>query len=463
MLDELPSIQIPQRGHASWWSPRWVNGLRESSCIAMPHPPFEHGPLAGGYGEVMAYHHPQSGMSFAVKLCLSNHPDDIRRFERERDLLVKCDHPNVVRGYGALHDWFAGQPIDVRVPAYAMELCRFDLEYALAAGDLCVAVDALPDVADMALAGLIAMRRKGMLVHRDVKPRNLLLGYDGMVKVADPGIHRAAVRDPHTSVPPDVGPFGCAEQMVVVGGEHDADLDPELLDDQDPTQVKGWSTIDVHAIGSTLFFLATRRHAYTKNNYRLNIARGARIRSFSDLLMLEGVNPQMATWIDRACSAAWQDRFETVEDATRGLAPIRDAIRRTVAEDQARDRRQAAEAQARELTQSERPKTPSDGTGPFRWRAHKERPDRWPARAQMVPIADTDPAARIWLRLLPLVLRRQQAPKHVTRQNERLEPQNPGKRTVTAEEFDEMVRDLHLEPDVNAGGTPAPRLTPPPA
>lgn len=308
-----------RRYQRTWFDPAWVSQLRRSDCEPYYVDAFVDGPRPGGYGEVMAWLHKETNVIFAVKVCTSRHPDDVRRFENERDLLVRCRHPNVVTGYGELPVWFEGEPADERRPAYALELCKFDLMHALAIGDSCVAANRMSTIADAVLGGLRALQKVKMLAHRDIKPENLMLGYDGRIKVADPGIHRATLRDPVTLINPDVGPFGCAEQMLTISPDGDLDVDRKMIDPNLPDMARGWETIDTHALGGTLFFLATRRYPYTRDQYRIRIPTRDRVDSFRESMERAGVARPYAKWIDTACAPKCKDRFPGLGSASAAL------------------------------------------------------------------------------------------------------------------------------------------------
>ncbi|MGQ0838649.1 protein kinase domain-containing protein [Actinokineospora sp.] len=121
----------------------------------------------------------------AIKVMDSRFADDrsfVERFEREARSAAKIHHPNVV----AVHD----QGLDGEHVYLVMEL--------VAGGtlrDLLTQRGALPaplalSIMEPVLAALAAAHEAG-LIHRDVKPENVLIGPGGVVKVADFGLVRA--------------------------------------------------------------------------------------------------------------------------------------------------------------------------------------------------------------------------------------------------------------------------------
>ena len=110
---------------------------------------------------------------------LARDEDLRRRFLREARLAARLSHPNVVRVFDVGED--GGRPF------IAMEYVEGGT-----LADLVARRGALPaaEVAKLGLqmcAGLAAAHDAG-LVHRDVKPQNLLLGTDGLLKLGDFGI-----------------------------------------------------------------------------------------------------------------------------------------------------------------------------------------------------------------------------------------------------------------------------------
>lgn len=153
------------------------------------------------------------------------------RFEREARLAAGLSHPNVV----AVFD--AGEAEDGR-PFIVMEYVH---------GTTLAEVGRLaPDEA----VGLVVQACQGLsqaheagLVHRDLKPQNLLLRDDGVLKVADFGIARAA----ETTALTQVG--------TVLGTA--AYLAPEQALGEEVTPAA-----DVYALGAVLYELLTGRTPY---------------------------------------------------------------------------------------------------------------------------------------------------------------------------------------------------------
>jgi serine/threonine-protein kinase len=111
---------------------------------------------------------------------LARDEDLRRRFLREARLAARLAHPNVVRVFDV------GEDADGR-PFIAMEYVEGETlaDLVTRRGPLPAAETA--GLAIQACAGLAAAHAAG-LVHRDVKPQNLLLGRDGVLKLGDFGI-----------------------------------------------------------------------------------------------------------------------------------------------------------------------------------------------------------------------------------------------------------------------------------
>ncbi|HUF33718.1 MAG TPA: serine/threonine protein kinase [Acidimicrobiales bacterium] len=123
------------------------------------------------------------GVVVALKVLRPEGVDDelARRFEREATILRSLQHPNVVRVLGA------GRDGDLRF--IVMDLLEGrSLAEVVAKGPLSPR-DAAAVVADVA-AGLDRCHREGVL-HRDVKPANVVLTGDGVPVLVDFGIARA--------------------------------------------------------------------------------------------------------------------------------------------------------------------------------------------------------------------------------------------------------------------------------
>ena len=138
----------------------------------------------GGMGEVREATDLRLGRVVAVKILradLGRQPRARRRFETEARAAARLAHPNVVTVFDAAE---AGD-----VPFLVMERLP-GRTFADELQDGSVPVDRACEVAGQVLAALGAAHAAG-IVHRDVKPGNVLLAGDHRVKVGDFGIAKA--------------------------------------------------------------------------------------------------------------------------------------------------------------------------------------------------------------------------------------------------------------------------------
>ena len=143
------------------------------------------GPLAAGsWGRVFEARHERLGSDVAIKV-LSNARDGVtERFESEARTAARVRHRNVLEVYdvGNLADG---------TPYLVMELLRGgDLAAKLDDGPL--PIDAVVDLGRQLAAGLVALSDAGV-VHRDIKPQNIVLHHEGdevVAKIVDFGVSK---------------------------------------------------------------------------------------------------------------------------------------------------------------------------------------------------------------------------------------------------------------------------------
>ena len=249
----------------------------------------------GGMGEVREGLDLRLGRPVAIKLLradLAAEPELRRRFESEARAAAGLSHPNVVAVYDTgEHDG---------TPYIVMErLAGRTVADEIADGTL--SADKVERMAREVLAALDAAHRAGV-VHRDIKPGNLLLCPDGSVKVADFGIAKVA-----EGLGPDVTVTG-----QVVGTP--AYLAPERLDGR-----PGSARSDLFSLGVVMYealsgakpfqgatSLATAQAIVSGEHQPLDEAR-------------PGLPPTLVATVERSLQVRPEDRFATAADMAASL------------------------------------------------------------------------------------------------------------------------------------------------
>ncbi|MFE7553701.1 serine/threonine-protein kinase, partial [Streptomyces gardneri] len=146
----------------------------------------------GGMGEVWQATDEVLGRPVAVKLMLGHGTDPSAgdRFRLEAQTAARLSHPHVV-GVFDFGTW------DGKL-FLVMELVEGDSLAGSPSDPLVLPAERVAVVAAHAAAGLAAAHRQGV-VHRDIKPGNLLVDAEGTVKLADFGIARF-VDDPSAAL-----------------------------------------------------------------------------------------------------------------------------------------------------------------------------------------------------------------------------------------------------------------------
>jgi len=197
----------------------------------------------GGMGEVFLAEHRRMKRPVVVKILpesATDSRDSILRFQREVEAAAKLSHPNIVTAFdadeeGGIHflvmEYVEGEPLGEIV----LREGPFSIELALS----CVL---------QAAQGLEYAHAKGV-IHRDIKPNNLLLDKQGTVKVLDMGLARfddgrGTVASPQEGLTRNNQIIGTVEYMS-----------PEQVDDSSRVDRRS----DIYSLGCTLFRLLTDR------------------------------------------------------------------------------------------------------------------------------------------------------------------------------------------------------------
>ena len=195
----------------------------------------------GGMGTVYLARHHELGHEVALKVIRSGmHADGIvRRFEQERRIVASLAHPNVAR-------LFDGGLTDDGMPWFSMELVRGEpIDRWCRQRNLSLR-DRLALFADVCDAVQYAHAR--LVVQRDIKPGNILVGDDGGPKLLDFGIAKVLAGD------------GTEDLGLTESGVH-----PMSPAHAAPEQILGepiTTATDVYALGVVLYELVTDTGPY---------------------------------------------------------------------------------------------------------------------------------------------------------------------------------------------------------
>jgi eukaryotic-like serine/threonine-protein kinase len=273
------------------------------------------GPLgAGGMGEVYRARDPRLGREVALKIlppAAAGDPERQRRFAEEARAAGALNHPNILVVYDV--------GLESGTPYLVSELVDGrTLRDEMGRGGL--PVRRLLDLGAQIADGLAAAHEAG-IIHRDMKPENVMVTKDGRAKILDFGLAKIYT-------PQGASQLGAATQT-------DTTLIPGTVPYMSPEQARGGS-IDVRSdqfsLGLTLYEMATGVHPFWRDTsvQTLSAIIGEEPRSLADQ------NPRLPAplrWIiERCLSKDPHDRYAATSDLARDLRTLRDRLPETTSE-----------------------------------------------------------------------------------------------------------------------------------
>ena len=238
----------------------------------------------------------------------SGDPVFAARFTREAFAAARMNHPNVVQifdiGEAEGQRFFSMEYVPGRSLA---DHVKFDgkLDPETAVGYVLQAARGLKHAHDLGL------------IHRDVKPDNLLLNDQGVVKVADMGL----VKTPQS--PPDadeLSPGGGRPASLVMTGARMALGTPAYMSPEQCRDAAGVDhRADIYSLGCTLYVLVTGRTPFEGSTAVALMTKHAYEPIMPPELLVNRVPKELSEVILRMMAKSVDDRFATMAEVIRTL------------------------------------------------------------------------------------------------------------------------------------------------
>ncbi len=266
---------------------------------------------SGGMGQVFLAEHVRMQRTVALKTLPVHRLGDekaVDRFFAEVRAASRVMHPNIVTAFDAgEHEG---------VPYLAMEFIDgMTLTQVVSQGGP-LPVDEAASVIRQASLGLLHAHR-AHIVHRDVKPGNLMRGVDGVIKVLDLGLAQIsslavdAVRP--TAIGSEAELTRAKKRGKLIGTL--SFMSPEQLEDPEAVD----SRSDIYSLGATLYFLLTGRPPY--QGEFLDLVYGHRHGEIPDLMQVrDDIDMNFANVFQRMMAKSPGERYNSLDEVIDDLS-----------------------------------------------------------------------------------------------------------------------------------------------
>jgi serine/threonine-protein kinase len=262
----------------------------------------------GGMGEVFKARHCVMNRVVALKVIrpeLLKNPAAAHRFHQEIEAAAKLQHPNIVLAFDA------NEAGDVHFLAMeyveGVDLARLMVQrQPLPVAEVC-------EYVRQAALGLQHAHEKG-LVHRDVKPSNLIVTPQGQVKILDFGLARLRHAEAEAVLGTDLTKTG----MMLGTPDY---LPPEQARNAKQVDIRG----DVYSLGCTFYHLLTGRPPFNEGNALERVMKHQLEEPPSAHALRPDLPFEVGVVLRRMMAKRPQDRFQTPAEVAAALAPFSSA------------------------------------------------------------------------------------------------------------------------------------------
>ena len=259
----------------------------------------------GGMGTVYLAEQPGLGREVAIKeLIQSADPTALRRFLQEAQVMARTSHPNLVQVHDmelqgnvnylvmefirgrSLRDWISEKPIPPPQVFAVMHGVLQALEYA----------------------------HRHAIVHRDMKPENVLISEDGLVKVADFRIARLM---------DDTGVGGTATKTGTTIGT------PQYMSPEQVASSKVDGRSDLYSAGIMFYELVVGQPPFTASDadgpFTL-MAKHVQAPPKPPSVFRPGLNPELEQIILKSLAKRPEDRYQTGREFDEAMSRVADQM-----------------------------------------------------------------------------------------------------------------------------------------
>jgi serine/threonine protein kinase len=275
---------------------------------------------SGGMGAVYKAEHRLMERHVALKVInasVMNKPAMVERFQREVKAAARLTHPNIVTA----HDADQAGHIHFLVMEFVDGISlaqRVQQQGRLSVAEAC-------SVIRQAALGLQHAFEQGM-VHRDIKPHNLMLTPGGQVKILDFGLARL-VREaagPGTEASPDQPATGDGRragggltEVGVLMGTADF-IAPEQANDPRRADIRA----DIYSLGCTFYYLLTGNPPFPEGNALDKLVAHAERMPAPLKELRPEVTAELARAIDKMMAKDPGQRYQTPAEVANALTPF---------------------------------------------------------------------------------------------------------------------------------------------